>query len=67
MQQLITAHQAAEIIGVSVHTIKAWMRRADYPLPSVQVGSTGSHLRVVASQINLWLEAEAARTEGTKK
>lgn len=67
MQQLITAHEAAEIIGVSVHTIKAWMRRAEYPLPSVQVGSTGSHLRVVASQINLWLEAEAARTEGTKK
>lgn len=62
MEQLISAREAAARIGVSVVTIKAWMRRADNPLPAVQVGASGRHHRIVASQINDWLLAESART-----
>lgn len=66
MEQLILAREAAERIGVSVATVKAWMRRGSNPLPSVQVGNSGVHRRVVASQITTWLEAEAARNGSVK-
>lgn len=65
--QLIYAHEAAERIGVSTTTVKAWMRRRENPLPSVQVGATGRVHKVMADQIDAWLEAEAARkVAGTK-
>lgn len=60
-QQLISATQAAERIGVSVATVKAWMRRAADPLPAVQVGASGRFYKVLADQIDPWLQAEAAR------
>lgn len=59
--QLIYAHEAAERIGVSTTTVKAWMRRAQNPLPSVQVGRTGRIHKVIADEIDAWLAAEAAR------
>lgn len=67
MEHLITAKEAAEQIGVSAATVRSWMRRGTDPLPSVQVGSTGSHRRIVASQITPWLEAEASRKTGQTK
>lgn len=67
MDQLITAKEAAERIGVSVATVKSWMRRGTEPLPSIPVGISGTHLRVVASQISPWLEAEASRKTGQTK
>ena len=60
-QQLISAAQAAERIGVSVATVKAWMRRAYDPLPAVQVGVSGRFHKVLADQIDAWLVAEASR------
>ena len=60
-QQLLSPREAAEVIGVSVATVKAWMRRAADPLPSVQVGASGRFHKVVADQINPWLAAEASR------
>jgi transposase len=61
MQNLISPQEAAKQIGVSVHTIKVWMRRAEDPLPSVQVGESGKFLKVIASEIEPWLTAEASR------
>lgn len=60
-QQLISTAQAAERIGVSVATVKAWMRRAHDPLPAIQVGESGRFFKVLADQIDAWLVAEAAR------
>lgn len=64
-KQLISPREAGEQIGVSLTTIKAWMRRAENPLPHVQVGSTGRVHKIVAAEINGWLTAEAARKTGT--
>ncbi len=64
MQSLISPAQAAKEIGVSVHTVKVWMRRADNPLPSVQVGNSGKFLKVIADEIPAWLSAEAQRKAG---
>lgn len=61
MQQLISPREAAERIGVSVATIKAWIRRKDQPLPAVVVGESGKFLKVVAAEIDPWLAAEAQR------
>lgn len=61
MEYLVSPREAADRIGVSVSTVKAWMNRADHPLPSVQVGQSGSHKRVVVAKIDEWLEAEASR------
>lgn len=67
MKQLLSADEAANQIGVSRSTIKAWMRRAEHPLPSIQVGETGRVRKIVASEIDGWLTAEAARKTGTTK
>lgn len=66
MESLITPSEAARRIGVSLDTVYAWVRRADAPLPSIQVGKSGKHTKVVASEIEPWLVAEAAR-KATKK
>lgn len=65
--QLIYAHEAAERIGVSTTTVKAWMRRRENPLPSVQVGATGRVHKVIADEIDAWLAAEAARKTAATK
>lgn len=67
MEQLISPAEAAKRIGVSVATVKSWIRRADAPLPAIPVGRSGKHLRIVADQITPWLEAEAARKTGMIK
>jgi transposase len=61
MSEVLSAPEAARLIGVSIHQVKAWMRRADDPLPSVAVGTSGRVRKVVAEQIAPWLEREAAR------
>jgi excisionase family DNA binding protein len=66
-KQLLTPKEAADIIGVSVTTVKEWMRRADSPLPSVQVGKSGRVHRVVSDQIDTWLVAEASRKAAAAK
>ena len=66
-KKLLTPGEAAERIGVSVTTIKEWMRRAADPLPSMQVGNSGRVHRIVADEIDAWLSAEAARKTVTTK
>lgn len=61
MTQLISPQQAADQIGVSIHQVYAWIRRADDPLPSLTVGQTGKFRKVIAEAIGPWLEAEATR------
>lgn len=61
MQALITPAEAAKRIGVSIHMVKVWIWREADPLPSVPVGKSGMHRRVVADQIDEWLAAESAR------
>lgn len=59
--QLISPQEAASQIGVSVHTVKVWIRRAADPLPSVDVGQSGKFRKVIAAEIAPWLSAEASR------
>lgn len=66
MEQLISPREAADQIGVSVATIKAWMRRASDPLPSVVVGQSGKFRRIIKDQIAPWLTAEASRSAAIK-
>jgi excisionase family DNA binding protein len=66
-KQLLSADEAAAQIGVSRSTVKAWIRRTEHALPSVQVGETGRVRKVVAGEIDAWLSAEAARKTGTAK
>ena len=61
MTEVLSAPEAARLIGVSIHQVKAWMRRADDPLPSVLVGTSGRVRKVLAEQIVPWLGREAAR------
>jgi excisionase family DNA binding protein len=65
MQQLISPREAAERIGVSVATVKGWVHRAQHPLPSVTVGKSGRFVKVIASEIDAWLVAEASRKTGS--
>lgn len=58
---LLLPREAAEILGVSVATVKSWMKRKNHPLPSVVVGQSGRNLKVIAAQIEPWLDAEAQR------
>lgn len=67
MQQLISPKEAAERIGVSVNTVKTWIHRQDAPLPAISVGKSGTHMRVVANQIDAWLADEASRKAGIAK
>jgi transposase len=61
MTEILSAPEAARLIGVSIHQVKAWMRRAEDPLPSVAVGTSGRVRKVIAEQIAPWLGREAAR------
>lgn len=61
MQALLLPREAAEHIGVSIATVKTWMRRAEHPLPNVVVGKSGRNLKVIAAEIEPWLTAEATR------
>lgn len=67
MKELISPREAAERIGVSVATVKTWIHRSESPLPAISVGSSGRFYKVVANQIDAWLEAEAARKNGSAK
>lgn len=58
---LLTPKEAAEQLGVSVPTVKAWMNRKHNPLPSVEVGTSGRHRRVLADKVAAWLELEATK------
>lgn len=62
-QQLISIREAAERIGVSHNLVREWIARSERPLPSVHVGASGKHRRVVVSLIESWLEAEAEATK----
>ena len=59
MTELVTAAVAAEIIGVSVYRVREFMRRADDPLPSVQVVEGGTRRLVVSDEIRPWLRRRA--------
>lgn len=65
--ELLSPREAAQAMGVSVATVKAWIRRNDNPLPAVQVGSSGRFYKVIAEQINPWLIAEASRQASATK
>ena len=63
---LLTPRQVADELGVSLTTVKSWMRRQADPLPSVVVGATGTHRRILSDLLHPWLEAEAARNGSMK-
>lgn len=59
MSSLISPREAAKRIGVGVGTVKTWALRANDPLPSVRVGATNTHMRILASEIDSWLARQA--------
>ncbi len=61
MSELLSAPEVARLIGVSIHQVKAWMRHADDPLPSVAVGTSGRVRKILVEQIAPWLGREAER------
>lgn len=63
MTQTISLEDAAKIIGVSIRQVTLWANRQEDPLPTVVVGAKGGTRRVVASEINAFLVAEAARSK----
>jgi excisionase family DNA binding protein len=65
--KLLTPKEAAEQIGVSLSTVKAWISREDEPMPSIIVGDTGSHRRIVADLVQPWLENEVQRQASSTK
>ena len=58
----LTPPQVAKKIGVTDERVREWMRRADDPLPSIQVGASGRYRRVLADEVQPWLAREAERT-----
>ena len=66
MKELISPQEAANRIGVSVRTIKVWMTKPDHPLPSIQVGPSGSHFRILTSEIEPWIKAEASKSGSSR-
>jgi len=64
--QLLSPRDAAEFIGANLGQVYVWMRRADDPLPSVPVGNSGKHRKVIAEQIQPWLDREAQRAQPPK-
>ncbi|MDI9600124.1 MAG: helix-turn-helix domain-containing protein [Acidobacteriota bacterium] len=61
MAELVTAAEAAEILGVSVHRVREFMRRAEDPLPSIRRVEGGSRRLVVFEEIRPWLRRQAER------
>ena len=61
MSELVTAAEAAEIIGVSVNRVREFMRRSHDPLPSMFVVEGGSRRLVVADEIRPWVRRQAER------
>jgi hypothetical protein len=61
MSELVTAAEAAELIGVSVYRVREFMRRADDPLPSIRVVEGGSRRLVISEEIKPWLRRQAER------
>lgn len=61
MSELVTAAEAAEIIGVSVNRVREFMRRADDPLPSMRLVEGGTRRRVVLEEIKPWVKRQAER------
>ena len=67
MAKLVSPPEAARLIGVHPEQVREWMRREDDPLPSVPVGSTSKHRRVIADTIPDWLAREADRDRARTK
>lgn len=67
MKALLMPAEVAEILGVSLPTLRAWIHRSDHPLPTIAVGKTGRQRRIIAAEIEPWLAAEHARKTGMKK
>jgi hypothetical protein len=61
MSELLTAAEAADIIGVTASRVREFMRRSDDPLPSILVTEGGSRRLVVADGIKPWLLRQAER------
>lgn len=55
--RLLTARQVAELLGVHVETILAWVRRGD--LPGFRM--PGGALRFRETDLDAWLQARATR------
>lgn len=60
-RKLLSIPAAAKIIGVDKEEVRAWTRRAVDPLPTVLTGGTGRIYKVVAAEIDGWIERNMTR------
>lgn len=70
MPLLWTRDEAAEEMGAARSKIEEWALREENPLPTVPIGKQGSkrdHWKVVASQADSWLAAEAERSATARR
>jgi hypothetical protein len=61
MTELVSAAEAAEIIGVGVARVKEYMRRGVDPLPTMLVVAGGKKRLVVRAEIQPWVRRQAER------
>ena len=54
MEQLIKPKQAAELLGVSIHTLYTWVQRRQIPFQKV-----GHALRFSPTALSTWLAGQA--------
>ena len=61
---LLLPSVVARRLGVSYGKVMEWARRAEDPLPKIDCSSGGKRerRRVIASEIDPWLQREAERT-----
>ncbi len=67
MSELVTAAEAAEIIGVTTNRVREYMRRADDPLPSMLVAEGGTRRLVVTEEIRPWVRRQAERDKPQRR
>lgn len=58
--RLLTARQVADLLGVHVETVLAWVRRGD--LPAFRM--PGGALRFREADLDAWLQERATRQRG---
>jgi excisionase family DNA binding protein len=60
-QRLLSVAEAAKLLGLHPMTVRRKIRAGQ--LPAVQLGGSGTAIRIPAGELDAWLESEPERTE----
>lgn len=61
LPKTVSVPRAVELTGLTKRELYELINRQDDPLPSVPVGRTGTHRRVIVAEIDGWLLRQAVR------